>query len=586
MGAMAATDSSVTEQPARPRPTARRWVLTPLCLSVLFHVSVLTILGQFRWWRIDDAEEFIERSFSIETGIVNPEDVEHMAASPEEGISKSAIFYKTTQIGIDELPKYQDVGLRDDLPKQIAMPRYPEEELPLVSREDLSLRSRVFVRDGELDVPDPDRSRVTYIPTGRIIEREPTVQVDTRPRLREAPSAFARHMSGTERGLLDVGAAPTLDLDAPERGHLGGRPYVASLPRDAEALFADSGRFVPTSPMELDVKIDVYAEPDSQHRFFRLMAQERPGRSFPPIAKNVLFVVDISSSIRLEALRSVRSAIADSLAGLNPADKFNVVRFSEHCHKAFDGFVPATRENIAAAVATVRREPGEVRTDVYAALKAVIADIPTEGPEAARPTNIFLITDGNATTGIQDLRRIVDDLTSVTRTNYSIFAINPGSDTANTYLLDLLAYRNRGVFVAARTPDATDATLLRLLMEHKNPVLINLRAQFGNFQVDHVYPETLPNLYSGRPIIVHGRCLPGDTIGIRIVGDSATDRRTFIYTSALPDILTKDPSIAREWARGKIHHLASLIARDGEKVEYMDEIRYLSERYKLASPYE
>lgn len=561
-------------------------MLTPVCLSILFHVFVLTVLGWFRWWRIEEAEEFVQRVLSIETGIVAPEDVERLAATPDIGVSDGVPVPKRNEIVPNELPNYQDEGPRDKLPEQVAPPRYPEEELPLVSHEGLSSRSQAFVRDGELNATDPDRARVTYIPTGRPVRREPTVRIDAQPKLREVPATFVRHMPGAEPRLLEAGTAPPLDLGAPPRGDLGGRLYVASLPRDAEALFADDGRFVPTNPLELYVKIDVYAEPDSQYRFFRLTAKERPGRTFPPIAKNVLFVVDISSSIRLEVLRRVRAAIADAAAGMNAQDKFNVVRFSEYCHKTFDGFVPATAANIADAVASVQREPGEVRTDVYTALKKVVAGIPSDGPDAARPTNIFLITDGNATTGIQDIRHIVNDLTSVTRTNYSIFAVNPGSEAANRYLLDLLAYRNRGVFVTARAPEATDATLLRLLMDYKNPVLINLRAQYGNFEVDQVYPQTLPNLYSGRPIIVHGRCLPGDTIGIRIVGDSATDRRTFLFTSALPDILTDDSSIAREWARGRIHHLASLIARNGEKKEYLDEIRQLGERYKLASPYE
>jgi len=330
----------------------------------------------------------------------------------------------------------------------------------------------------------------------------------------------------------------------------------------------------------------VYAEPGSTFRFFRMTIQQRKGLKLPVIAKNVLFVVDISSSIRLRMLNKVRVAVANAAAGLNRGDRLNVIRFSEQSYKAFDSFVPATPANIAKAARSIHREPGQIRTDVYTALKNVIANLPAKGEEALRPTNVFLVTDGNPTVGMRDIRHIVNDLTRVTRTNYSIFAINPGAATANSYLLELLAYRNRGVFVKARSPDAADAALLGLLMQFKDPVLMNLRAQYGNFKVDQVYPQTPPNLYAGRPIVIYGRCEPGDTIAVRIIGDSTKDRRKFLYTRALPEVLAADRSIAREWARGKIHYLTSRIARLGEKRELLDEIRRLSKRYKLASPYE
>ena len=300
----------------------------------------------------------------------------------------------------------------------------------------------------------------------------------------------------------------------------------------------------------------------------------------------MLFVVDISSSIRLDMLRGVRRAVGHSAAGLNPGDRINVVRFSEQYFREFDGFVPATAEHVARAARGVRKEPGQVRTDVYTGLKDVIAGLRTGEAADRRPTSIYVISDGNPTTGIQDIRHIVNDLSAVTRTTDSIFAVNPGARTANAYLLDLLAYRNRGQFVQAKTPAEVDATLLKLLMEYKDPLLVNLRAQYGNFEADEVYPGALPNLYAGRPVVIYGRCLPGDTLAVRIIGDGAGGRRTFLYTSTLPEVVTDDASIAREWARGKIHHLASRVAREGEKKEYLDEMRRLGDQYKLALPFE
>ena len=480
-------------------------------------------------------------------------------------------------------PEYRDTGPRDPLDLKLA-PRYPEEELPLVSNPGLSERSRAFVRDGELGVVDPGKARVAYIPRGRKVERT-VLGARVSPKLADTPDAFLLGLPG---------GGPAFPSNRTMRGPALAPPSTAaaspglaatSLGRNAERLLADDGPPVPVKPVELDVKIDVYAEPGGKFRFFRMTVSQRKGAGLPVIAKNVLFVVDISASIRLDMLRSIRRAIGNAAAGFNQGDRFNVIRFSEQHYKEFDGFAPSTADNIALATRGVRKEPGQVRTDVYAVLKDVIASLRASKTDAHRPTNLYVISDGKPTTGLQDIRHIVNDLSAVTKTNYSIFAVNPGAKTANAYLLDLLAYRNRGRFVQAKTPGEADAAILGLLMKFKDPVLTSLRAQYGNFEADQVYPETLPNLYAARPIVIYGRCLPGETIAVRIMGDSATGRRKFLYTSTLPEVSTDDKSIAREWARGKIHHLVSLIARTGEKREVLDEMRQLSERYKLASPF-
>ena len=659
----------------RPAAAARRWVVTPVCVSVLAHLLILSSLegrGLLEAGRLD---EQIERIFTIETGTIRPEELERAAIVPELAEDDSFAVDEAADLVARMFPDYRDPGPRE-APEQRAAPRYPEEELPIVAGRGLSERSQAFVRDGELDVIDPGEARIIYIPAARTVERaEPDIRVA--PKLTDRAEDFVRGLPSGEPAFLGRRKTPPPSLDPPphpeeelpivagrglsersqafvrdgeldvidpgeariiyipaartveraepdirvapkltdraedfvrglpsgEPGFLGERktpppsldpppqwtvsPGFASttLDRDAEGLFADSGPAAPARPVELDVNIDVYAEPGSKYRFFRMTVTQRKGAPLPVIAKNILFVIDISSSIRLGMLNRIRDAVANSAAGLNRGDRFNVVRFSEQYYKEFDGFVPASVENIRRAARGVRKEPGQVRTDVYTVLKDIIAGLRMKRKDARRPTNIYVISDGNPTTGMQDIRHIVNDLSAVTRTNYSIFAVNPGAPTANAYLLDLLAYRNRGRFVQAKTPGEADATILELLMQHKDPVLVNLRAQYGNFEVDQVYPATPPNLYSRRPIIIYGRCLPGDTIAVRIIGDSAGGRRKFLYTSTLPEVAADDKAIAREWARGKIHYLTSLVAREGEKREYLDEMRRLSARYKLASPF-
>jgi uncharacterized protein YegL len=565
--------------------STRQWIITPVCLSVLLHCLVLSTVQNMDWLGAVEPERQLNRMYTIQTGTVRPEDLERMAMAPEPATEEVYAVRGTADLTPDMFPDKTDDGPRQPVPEAKPTLRYPEEELPIVSTPGLSERSRAFVRDGELKATELSDDTIRYIPSGRTIGRGPSDTVMMRPELREAPDALAKSIAGGASPLLEAGTAPSLTIEAPSTEGVGPDVSATSLGREAEQLFTDDGTPVKMKPIPLNVKIDVFAEPGSNYRFFRLTVREKNAGQLPVIAKNVLFVVDISASIRLEMLRRVQRGLANSAGGFNRGDGFNIVRFSEQTYKAFGTFVDASQANIARGAATVRKEPGQVRTDVYTAIKKVIAELPTSGEGAFRPTNIYLVSDGNPTTGIQEIRKIVNDISQVTRSNYSVFALNPGAHGANAYMLDLLAYRNRGVYRRAKTVGATDARLLAMLMTYKSPVLMKLRAQYGNFEVDQVYPQTLPNLYSGHPIVIYGRCRPGDQIAVRIIGDSAKDRRKFLYTSALPDVLTKDKSIAGEWARGKIHHLTSLIAREGEKKAYTDEIRRLSKRYGVDAPY-
>lgn len=563
----------------------RRWILTPVALSVLLHVVLLSAVQGIEWVAPLEVERQLSRVYTIQTGTVQPKDLERIALAPEATAQDAFTAPSAPKLTPEMFPAKTDDGPREPAPEVLPTLRYPEEELPLISPSGLSDRSQAFLRDGDLAATELTEKAITYIPSGRTVGPKPSDIVTMQPDLREGRDAWGKAVAGGETPFLDAGTAPALVVRPPSGEAVTPDLGTTSLGREAEQLFGDDGTPVKMQPIPLNVKLDVYAEPGGAYRYFRLAVSEKEDLRLPTITKNVLFVIDVSSSMRLEMLRQVQSAVTEAAAGLNRGDHFNVVRFSEETFKTFEQFVKATPDNIRRAAASIRKEPGQVRTDVYAALRKVLAELPTAGEAAFRPTNIYLISDGNPTAGIQEIRKIVNDISEVTRTNYSVFAFNPGAPGANAYLLDLLAYRNRGAYLRAEATDVVGKRLLEMLTTYKDPVLMNQRAQYGNFEVDQVYPQTLPNLYAGRPMVIYGRCRPGDQIAVQIIGDSATHRRRFLYTSMLPDLLTDDKTIAQEWARGKIHHLTALIARDGENQETINEIRRLGQQYGLTTPY-
>ncbi len=574
--------------PSRPRTRSKSWLGLPLIISIFFHVLLLASVEGLHLLEIlppaPDAAE--ARTVEVSTAVADPSRPEPIG--PPEPTESISLLPETPELTPELFPRTRPRGPQRPEPDRKPITRYPEEELPVIALPELSDRTRLLLRDGELDIVDPGRGIEVYEPSERRIEETPPVQIKAEPRLQADTDVLAGAIRPTQPRRAATSPEPPT-ATTPERTHRLDPPRIepaTDLSPGIEQLFARDFDPVEAEPLPLNVQIDVYAEPENDDRFFRLTITESDDLQLPVLQKNILFVVDISASVRQHMLRAIQSAVRDKAAeGFNEGDRFNMVRFSELTFKTFAGFVPATAENIRRAARVIRKESGQVRTDVYQALVSVVGDLPSEGEDAHQPTHIYLISDGDATTGVRDLRRIVTDLGDVTRPNHSISALIPGTEHGDRYLLDLLTYRNRGMFAHARNTDDVGRKLGELLRRFRYPILVDIRARFGSFREARVYPEQLPDLYRGEPIVVHGRCRPGDTIALGIIGRTAEGPRQFVYSHRLPEVLTNDPTIARGWARGKIHHIAALIAIGDDQPEYREEIDRLSERYDLESPF-
>ncbi|MFW6162985.1 MAG: hypothetical protein ACODAJ_09465, partial [Planctomycetota bacterium] len=92
-------------------------------------------------------------------------------------------------------------------------------------------------------------------------------------------------------------------------------------------------------------------------------------------------------------------------------------------------------------------------------------------------------------------------------------------------------------------------------------------------------------LYADKPIVIYGRCTPGEDVTIRLQGKNPYAQRQLAYTHTpgAPDRTKR--FIAREWARRKIHHIVSDMARLGETAALKAEIERLGRRFHVRTPY-
>lgn len=331
----------------------------------------------------------------------------------------------------------------------------------------------------------------------------------------------------------------------------------------------------------LDIAIDTYQAPGEPLGFFRLRIAPKEAGAMQALPRDVTFVLDASSSISQRKLDLSVRGLIQALESLQPQDNFNVVIFRDTPGFFKGGYVPATSENKAAAAVFLKGLESRGETDVFKALQPVIQSLPRDGG----PGIVVLVSDGRPTTGLRDSRQIINGLTADNVRN-TVFAFG-GGRTVNRYLLDLLAYRNRGASRVIDDIERIDDELPLFLASLREPLLVDLRADYGRIDGANVFPSAIPDFYRGRPVTVYGRYDPASDreFVMRLTGLAGDKRKEVIFRADLGKASTGDSDIARNWAFAKSYHIIGEISRVGEQPELVSELRELSRRYGVRTTY-
>ncbi|HNR32394.1 MAG TPA: VWA domain-containing protein [Candidatus Hydrogenedentes bacterium] len=331
----------------------------------------------------------------------------------------------------------------------------------------------------------------------------------------------------------------------------------------------------------LDIGLDVYQSPGDRLGFFRLRIAPRHGAAIAPLSRDITFVLDASSSISQRKLDLSARGLSEVIGTLRPEDNFNIVLFRDTPTFFRPAHVPATRENTAAAAEFLRGQQSSGKTDVFQAMQSVIRNTPRPGA----PGIIVLISDGRPTTGMRDSRAIINALTADNRRN-TIFAFG-GGRTVNRYLLDLLAYRNRGESHVIDNLEQIPAELPRFLARIEEPLLLDPRADYGRIDETMVFPKAIPDFYRGRGVTVYGRYDPARDreFVMRLVGTAGEKRKEVIFRADLSKARGADREIARSWAFAKGYDIIGEISRVGEQPEMLRQLHELSAQYGFQTSY-
>src|SRR5262249_45372293 len=145
--------------------------------------------------------------------------------------------------------------------------------------------------------------------------------------------------------------------------------------------------------------------------------------------------------------------------------------------------VEASSANINQALKFVEQLNLISSTNINDALVAAMRSF-TEG---SRPHNLVFITDGQPTDSVTNPDQISANARAANTAHVRLFTFGVGADV-NAVLLERLAAENRGSTTAIADESKLERTMSGFFSKVRQPVLSDLRVDFGPVFVDRVQP--------------------------------------------------------------------------------------------------
>ncbi|MFQ6015519.1 MAG: VIT domain-containing protein [Anaerolineae bacterium] len=311
--------------------------------------------------------------------------------------------------------------------------------------------------------------------------------------------------------------------------------------------------------------------------FLLLVAPQVEVETSRVVAKDVIFVLDTSGSMKGGKLEQAKKALEFVLDNLNEEDRFNIITFSTGVRQYARGLRPA--DEAGEALRYVRNLRAGGGTDINRALLEALNQADSE-----RPQIIIFLTDGLATEGVVETDTILSNVADAAPEAARLFTFGVGDDV-NTILLDTLAQEHRGASAYVRPGQNIEEEVSAFYAKVSTPLLSDIDLDFGDIRVEETYPYPLPDLFAGTQLVMVGRYREGGPTAVTLKGEVNEEAQQFVYEDVSFRRQGGQEFIARLWATRKIGYLLTQIRLHGESKELIEEIVDLSVRYGIITPY-
>jgi len=331
-----------------------------------------------------------------------------------------------------------------------------------------------------------------------------------------------------------------------------------------------------------DVGLSVVThKPKGEDGYFLLTAAPKVEIAEAEVAaKSILFVIDTSGSMQGDKIRQAQAALRYCVNSLKPKDSFGIITFATEPTSFRDTLIPATKDNVQAAVAFIDKIEARGGTAIN---DAVLLALKTLEGAKGLPMVVFL-TDGLPTIGETSVDAILKNVDGAnTDEKARVFAFGVGHDV-NTKLLGQLAEGNGGASDYVAPKEDIEIKVSSFYDKVASPVLADLKLDIPGLKVTEMYPRKLGDLFRGSQLMVLGRFEGEGHKAVKLSGTVNGKAREFVFETDFA--ATADNSfLPRLWATRKVAYLLDEIRLHGKNKELVDEVVRLGKRYGIMTPY-
>ena len=258
-----------------------------------------------------------------------------------------------------------------------------------------------------------------------------------------------------------------------------------------------------------------------------------------PLPREVIFVIDNSGSMGGTSIVQAKASLIYALGRLQPADRFNVIRFDNTMDVLFSDAAPADPLHLRRATSFVDGLQASGGTEMVPAMRAALAD--RNGGDAKYVRQVVFLTDG----AIGNEQQLFDTIAAM-RGRSRIFMVGIGS-APNSFLMTRAAELGRGTFTHIGSVQQVEERMRGLFAKLESRAVTGLTVKFSDAKAD-MTPAAIPDLYRGEPLVLAAQLdkLTGSVEIKGLVGD-----RPWAVTLPLANA-AEGQGLSKIWARRKI----------------------------------
>ena len=401
----------------------------------------------------------------------------------------------------------------------------------------------------------------------------------------EAPhtlDSLLRNTVAAPGGTADAGTASVhIDLDAGARlATLGSPSHAIHYQRHGRryTITPKAGAIAMDRDLLLNWELEDTGEPlvtrfheeiDGEHYALLMVVPPETGQ-VTALPRETLFIIDSSGSMGGAPMRQAKASLHLALQRLKPGDRFNITDFDSQHTLLFETPVTVSDNSRQQAQDFVDGLQASGGTHMLPALSATLSQPVSNG----YLRQVIFITDGAVGNENGIFRALQQQLGEA-----RLFTVGIGS-APNSHFMTRAAQFGRGSFTYINDQNQVQQGMDTLFRRLESPLMRNLQVQLPQGIVAERWPQKLPDLYAGEPLLVAMK-LSAPPEQITVSGYSTQHWQQPVTLPAN----NNHPGTASLWARRKIADLMDRITLGAAETDIAPLITDVALRHQLVSRY-